>query len=241
MFNDVIGLIGGFGGYATLDFYRRILETFRGDTEREFPHIIIDNDFTMPSRTRCLLTGEGYKEIVNGIKKSMSLLIKGGASYIVLVCGTAHFFLEDVYKDIPEAKKRVLDIIDITGEYYSVEQDSPLFVMAAEGTLKQELYVKKLGRQGIKCVQPGADDYPEIRYLLECVKQNSITDETCERFIKLIDKYCAQNVLLGCTELPVIVNSHQMNGWSKSGKDLERYSFYDPLEYTLKRLVEILQ
>lgn len=235
--HDIIGLIGGFGGYATLDFYRRLLETFHGESERDFPHIIIDNDFTMPSRTRCLLTGEGYEEIVNGITKSMKLLIHGGANHIVLVCGTAHYFLDDVYKKIPEAKKYVLDIIDITGEYYAKTQKDPLFIMAAEGTLEKKIYPHKLKKNGIECFQPLPNDYPEIRFFVECVKQNEISEITYRRFSEFINKYKATKILLGCTELPVLVNSPQI----KEFVNFEKIHFYNPLEYVLKHLVATIK
>lgn len=41
MADKKLGLIGGFGGYAALDSFRRILEKFQIDTERSYPHIII--------------------------------------------------------------------------------------------------------------------------------------------------------------------------------------------------------
>lgn len=44
MYKETIGLIGGFGAYATLNFYRRILEEFATDSERNYPHIIMDNN-----------------------------------------------------------------------------------------------------------------------------------------------------------------------------------------------------
>lgn len=52
-----IGIIGGFGAYATLDFYGRLLDSFEVASERDYPNMIIDNVYSMPSRTRALLTG----------------------------------------------------------------------------------------------------------------------------------------------------------------------------------------
>ena len=55
--------------------------------------------------------------------KSMSFLIHGEqkADIIVLPCGTAHLFLPDVYKKIPEAAEKVLDIIDVSGNFSAVK------------------------------------------------------------------------------------------------------------------------
>ena len=60
MYKQTVGIIGGFGAYATLDFYDRFLTKFKSDCERDYPHIYMDNNYTMPSRTKALLYGDDY-------------------------------------------------------------------------------------------------------------------------------------------------------------------------------------
>ncbi len=86
MYKETIGLMGGFGGFATLDFFRRLLETFNTGRERDYPRIVMDNDFTMPSRTRALLYDEEIPLITEMMAQSMRNLISIGADKIVLVC-----------------------------------------------------------------------------------------------------------------------------------------------------------
>ena len=88
-----VGIIGGFGAYATLDFYGRLLDSFAVESERDYPNMIIDNVFSMPSRTRALLTGEGQTEIVETIANSMKKLLDYDVGRMVMICGTAHYFL----------------------------------------------------------------------------------------------------------------------------------------------------
>ena len=76
MYREKVGIIGGFGAYATLNFYKRLLEEFASESERNYPHIIMDNNFTMPSRTRALLYGEAYDEVVDGISDSIQLMLQ---------------------------------------------------------------------------------------------------------------------------------------------------------------------
>lgn len=115
MYHQKLGIIGGFGAYATLNFYKRILEVFAAENEREYPHIIMDNNFTMPSRTRALLYNESYDVVVREIAESIKKLLSFGADKLVLVCGTAHYFLEDVYKLVPQAESKIVDMIEILG------------------------------------------------------------------------------------------------------------------------------
>ena len=64
--NKVIGVVGGFGSYATLNFFEMILDSYPAEKEWQRPRIIIDNYCTLPSRVRCILYGEMAIEIING-------------------------------------------------------------------------------------------------------------------------------------------------------------------------------
>ena len=70
-----LGIIGGFGGFATLDFFGRLLSEFASETERSYPHIVMDNNFSMPSRTKALLTGAGQEEIVRALATNPCMLL----------------------------------------------------------------------------------------------------------------------------------------------------------------------
>lgn len=235
MYKDTIGLVGGFGGFATLDFFRRLLETFGTGCERDYPRIIMDNDFTMPSRTRALLYDEDIDVITEMIARSVKNLIISGADKIVLVCGTAHWFLDGVYQLIPEAREKIVDIIDVTGACLNAEQVRNCYVIAAEGTMKKKLYDKRFESFGISVSSPEERDWPRVREFLETVKQNRITDlarndfmefildRTDDRYLNREGKICA---LLGCTELPLLTNDLART----------RICFIDPLEYTLDHL-----
>ena len=63
-----------------------------------------------------MLYGEHYEEVVQGIAGFLRMLLAQGADKIILVCGTAHYFLEDVYKIIPQAQEKIIDIINVLGE-----------------------------------------------------------------------------------------------------------------------------
>lgn len=148
MYKEKLGIVGGFGAYATLDFYRRILEKFASETERDYPHIIMDNNFTMPSRTKALLYGEDYDEVVYRIAESLKWMLERDVERIVLVCGTAHYFLPVVYKEVPAAQERVVDMIDVVGEILEEQKIKRCLVIAAEGALSKRLYSERLYEWG---------------------------------------------------------------------------------------------
>ena len=223
-----VGIIGGFGAYATLDFYGRLLDSFAVESERDYPNMIIDNVFSMPSRTRALLTGEGQTEIVDSIANSMKKMLDYNVDCMVMVCGTAHYFLPYVYEKLPEAKDKVINILEATGKHLAANNIDKVLILAAEGTLKQKLYSRTLARYNIACVEPEEQYWEEIRYFIECVKQNKYDKGLKDRFLRCLDGYDVDNIILGCTEFPVLLKHIDM--------DKEIYNFYDPLTYAINEI-----
>ena len=137
-----VGIIGGFGAYATLDFYGRLLDSFAVESERDYPNMIIDNVFSMPSRTRALLTGEEQTEIVETIANSMKKMLDYDVDCMVMVCGTAHYFLPHVYEKLPEEKDKVINILEATGKHLAANNIDKVLILAAEGTLNRS-YIQR--------------------------------------------------------------------------------------------------
>ena len=221
-----VGIIGGFGAYATLDFYGRLLDSFAVESERDYPNMIIDNVFSMPSRTRALLTGEGQTEIVEIIANSMKKMLDYDVDCMVMVCGTAHYFLPYVYEKLPETKDKVINILEATGKHLAANNIDKVLILAAEGTLKQKLYSKSLAKYNIACIEPEEQYWEEIRYFIECVKQNKYDKELKNRFLHFLSRYDVGNIILGCTEFPVLLRHIYM--------DRKVYDFYDPLTYGIQ-------
>ena len=227
-----VGIIGGFGAYATLDFYGRLLDSFAVESERDYPNMIIDNVFSMPSRTRALLTGEGQTEIVETIANSMKKMLDYDVDCMVMICGTAHYFLPYVHEKLPEAKDKVINILEATGKHLAANNIDKVLILAAEGTLKQKLYSRTLARYIIACIELEEQYWKEIRYFIECVKQNKYDNELKDRFLRFLDGYDVDNVILGCTEFPVLLRHIDMGEGTSN--------FYDPLTYGIQEIHRII-
>ena len=232
MYRDTIGVLGGFGGYATLHFMERFLEVFASEKESNYTHIFFDNDFTMPSRTRALLYGERYEEIVREIAAGIRRFDESGVSYVILACGTAHVFLEDVYAVYPSARKLVMNIIDACGEELVDKKVRSAAVIAAEGTLKYKQYSKQWNGLDIEIEEPDESRYDEIRFFIEAVKQNNLNQGAADKFIRFLKGFKSRNIILGCTEFPQLVRFIHASGVD----GLREYTFYNPLESVLWKL-----
>lgn len=229
-----IGIVGGFGPFATLDFFQRFLIRFQSNCDRNYPRIVMDNNFKMPSRTKSLLDGSDRDVIVKAIAHSMELMLREEMEKIILVCGTAHCFLGDVFSLVPEAESHLLHIVDALGTDLKQARVGDAVVLAAEGALSQDLYGSRLNYFHVKCETPGKGYYSILRYFIESVKQNRLDKGVLKEFVEFLKNFSSHNVILGCTEFPIIVD--RILHYPTLAESIQQYRFWDPLESVLNLL-----
>ncbi len=232
MFSDVIGIVGGMGSYATLSFFVRVMAAFPGEKEWDRPRILIDNRCTMPSRVRAILYGEKVAELEEQLADSVRNLIRAGATKIVLACNTSHHFVPRICQLVPEAKNRIVSIIDATARVIaSYPGEKTVNLLASEGTIDIGIFHKALEPQGCRVLTPTGEEFGLQRVVIESVKQRRITDYEVGLFTDLIRSAPSRMVILGCTEFPVI---YPYVDQRKLGDKI----VIDPLQCVIDRLVK---
>lgn len=230
MYKDIIGILGGMGSFATLDIFRRILFAFPAQKEWDRPRIIIDNNCTMPSRVLAITEKKNYHELLAQMSSSIDNLLKSGATKIFLACNTSHYFLPELLTLIPQAKEKIISLIDCCTEDVLQNKASDVYVLASEATISTGLFQKKLVEKAVKVYTPQGNSYFKQREIIEMVKQNNITKDTKKMFFDIILEGKSQSVILGCTEFSILGNQFQ--------KDLQKMDLriYDPIESVINKL-----
>lgn len=223
-----IGIVGGMGSYATLDYFKRILDAFPAEKEWERPRIIIDNYCTMPSRVRAILYDEQKEELIDSLTTSIKNLINSGATKIILACNTSHVFLPFIYDKFPTSKSYIINIID---ECFKKALNSKhidnMLLLASEGTIDSGVYQNNFNKYGYNLITPQKKDIEQLRIFIEYVKQNQLDNDKINEFIKYINQFEQESIILGCTELPVIYSLCK----NKINKEI-----IDPLECSISIL-----
>ena len=109
---SAVGIVGGMGSYATVDFFKRIVDAFPAAKEWNRPRILIDNYCTMPSRVRAILYGERRSELVDDLSSSVKNMLHAGAERIIFACNTSHVFIPKVISCVPECDGKIIHIIE---------------------------------------------------------------------------------------------------------------------------------
>lgn len=231
-----IGIVGGMGSYATLNFFDRYLAMFPADKEWDRPRIVIDNRCTMPSRVRAILYNEKWDEVVGELTSSIQHLMSTGCDRIILACNTSHVFLDDVYKRIPEAEGKVVHIIDTLCKQLSSDKHAATeeySLISTEGTILSGIYQRYFNKYDLKIIIPGEEEFSQLRFFIEAVKTNTYNDKILADFARFLKSQPSNNVILGCTEFPVIYD-HLKKQLGVSA--LFGVNAFDPLEASLKKL-----
>jgi len=224
--NFTIGVLGGMGTYATIHLFEQYAEEFKAEKEWERPRIIIDNRCTMPSRVRAFLYNENVELLVSEMADSMKHLIESGCTRIILACNTSHLFLPKIYKVVPEAEDKVINIIYNCVDRIKNDDVKEVYLLASEGTIDSNIYQMALSEAGINCIVPDKSEYSLLRECIEAVKQNKYSEDVKKVFVELINRY--DSCILGCTELPIL--------YSKYLDCVDCKNVYDPLLNAVKIL-----
>ena len=151
----MIGILGGMGTQAGLDFCNKLAILYRGKIDQEYPLFLLYNKANIPGRPESIGVQTGslsnklvnkkskkkYLMVLKSLLKGCQLLKKSKSKFIVIPCNTAHYWYDDLKKKIK------LPIINMPKEVYNhtlkkCKQNSTIGLLATEGTLRTGIYNK---------------------------------------------------------------------------------------------------
>lgn len=198
MDRTTIGVLGGIGAESSAEFYKRLVSKLQKKhfikSNVDFPHIII-NSIPAPE----LFLGDPDLSLY---KKGIEDLNKFGADFIVIVCNTAHVFLEELQKQV---KTPIIDLKKEVKEFLEKRNIKTVTVFGTHSTIKTKLFDFK----NIKNKDPS----PEDMGLLDKIIFNYVIGKNKQKQIdglnKLLLKYKrkSQAILIACTELSSITKN----------------------------------
>jgi aspartate racemase len=204
-----IGVIGGMGPQATVDFFQKILDNTRVERDQDHIHVIIDNNPQIPDRTAFLL-GKGESPLKSLVNSAVKLQLMG-ADLLAMPCNTAHYFYDEIVKfvDIP-----FINMIDevaasIRAKNLGVNR---VGLLATKGVYSMGIYSRYLQKYGIEAVIPPEDGIETVSKTIYTIKKNlNLVDPAgINEIIENMRKEGIDTIILGCTELPLIVDKYPM-------------------------------
>jgi aspartate racemase len=201
-----IGLIGGMSWESTALYYEvinREVARLRGGL-RSAPMCIASLDFHEIAERQKAGDWAGMSKILGDAALQLQ---NAGADCILIGTNTMH-------KIAPEVQARIdvplLHIADITAKAILAAGLSKVGLTGTRFTMEEAFYKERLAEHGIECVIPTQEERDDIhRIIFSELCQGVIDAGSKQRFLQCmasLEQRGAQGVILGCTELPLLVD-----------------------------------
>lgn len=203
-----IGLVGGMSWVSTVDYYRLINQ---GVNDR-----IGGLNFA-----ECIIYSLNFGDIqIVNWNNSFELLYRAclslknsGAECIVLCANTAHQFIEQL-----EAKIELpfINIVSETARIIEGKRLTKVGLLGTKYTMEMDFFKDGLMQKGIECIIPKSESTREFIQLTlrDELGKGICKSKTKEAYLSIINELMkdgAQGIVLGCTELPLIVSQQDVS------------------------------
>lgn len=202
MSNTTIGIIGGMGPRATVEFEQRLVAQFQA-TDQDIPTILAINDGSIPDRTKFLL-GRGASPAPK-LRSHAQTLQDLGASVLCMPCNTAH--AEAILGQfVSELAVPLLDMPALTLQAAVERGAQTALVLCTAGTKASGVFDART-KGTIMCIYPDSPSQYFIGQVIKTVKSgNSLSRLQKRRFRNLVVNSSCDVVILACTELSLLQN-----------------------------------
>ncbi|WP_447928978.1 MULTISPECIES: aspartate/glutamate racemase family protein [unclassified Vreelandella] len=208
-----IGLVGGLGWVSTLEYYKHInVLTHQECGGHKSAHLLIEsldeglfleNQSSDPTEKLC------EKMILDAVE----VLVSGGAEVVALCANGLHRFMCSIKA---RYDVELVDIRDATAKSIQKMGLDRVGLMGVQKTMETEFYKGALQNFGIEAIVPeqASRNYVHQKIVSELVL-NDFSEATRHGFLSVIEELIAQEaqgVILGCTEIPLLITDSEHKG-----------------------------
>jgi aspartate racemase len=202
----VIGLVGGMSWNSTLEYYRIINESFarRLGGLHSARLVLYSLDFDEIQRAQ----HEGrWDDITHVLVDAGNVVKRAGADFLVVCTNTMHKVTDEVEEKVGLS---VLHIVDVTGDAIRERGLHRIGLLGTRFVMTEPFYQERLrNRFAIEVFVPGEGDIDTIHQIIYnelCEgKIKASSRRVCADIINSLVDEGAEGIVLGCTELPLLI------------------------------------
>ncbi|WP_226669626.1 aspartate/glutamate racemase family protein [Metabacillus litoralis] len=213
-----LGIVGGMGPESTVDYYQTIISKYQKmiGSKEELPEFFI-NSINMYKMFNLLTIGQ-TQELINYLVDAVEKLESVGADFVIMAANTPHIVFDEVQKIVR------VPMISIVEETFLKTQELGLDKIGLIGTkftMENNFFKKPFTSNKKEIIVPSLSEQDYIhRKIVEELENGIVNYETKKAFLNIINGMInrdnIEGVILGCTELPILINSddltiHQLN------------------------------
>lgn len=200
-----IGIVGGLGPEATVDYYKEIINAYKENGELNYPEIILIS--VNMSNFLALMDYKKFDEATTYLVDRIKRLHYAGADFAAITANTPHQVFDQVQAKSPIP---LISIIEVTCDEAQKKGFKRCGLLGTAFTMNATFYSDVFRKRGIEVIMPCDDDKQIIHQkLFTEIELGIFRDDTRQILIEIIERMVKTNqidsLILGCTELPLIL------------------------------------
>lgn len=201
-----IGLIGGLSWVSTAEYYRRLNQIMQ---ERlggvHSAHLVLES-VNRQAYVDAVIKRQDEPAACQQILDAAQGIERAGASFIVVCCNDVHRFVPEIE---PSIGIPFLHIAEATSQAVKAAGLRTVALLGVRKTMEGDFYPRIFDSHGIKTIVPNEAEKTYIHDTIYSELVNDIfTDETRQGYVRIIQDLAsrgAEGVVLGCTEIPLLL------------------------------------
>lgn len=198
-----IGILGGMGPRATVQFEQMLIDRFEG-TDQTIAPIISINDGSIPDRSTFLM-GAGA-DPVPALQRNLDKLTAVGAEVIAIPCNSAS--MPRIFNRLTTTAE-LLSLPHLVVNHIQVKGFKKVCLLATAGTTQSHFYQKLCREVGSRCITLPLSTQAIVSSLIMAIKEGRVDEalvmaRSIQRQIEVLN---CDGVILGCTELSLVANN----------------------------------
>lgn len=197
-----IGILGGISAASTSAYYDRIIERYYEiRQDYYYPEIVIFSlNFQRFTDFEDSGDRDGYvAEIMTGV----TALEGAGVDFILMAANSPHAVFGEVES---RAVVPMLSIVEVTAEAAEERGLTNLLLLGIKFTMQSSFYQKACESRGISVIVPSSEDQDRVNAIIfDELARSILREESRRTLLSIVRRYPVDGVILGCTELPLIL------------------------------------
>jgi aspartate racemase len=206
-----LGIVGGLGPEATLDYYRmlnRLYEEQNG--EHVYPELLLYS-VNLSKLMRAFQKGS-TGEAADYLVKAIESLARAGADFAIIASNTPHALFPEVQERSPI---HLISIVEETMREAARLDLKRVGLLGTRYTMTHDFYQVVFSKSGIELVVPDRDEIEYIHdRIMSELERGAINSGTRKKILEIVKRMKEEQdiggVILGCTELPLMFPQNEL-------------------------------
>ncbi len=167
----IIGIIGGAGPEACIDFQTKLLQsmqtkiTILGD--KNHPRVIVDNNTSFINRDHQFFSKNNGDELQYQILESLKLLESAKVSVAAIICNSAHIYFEQIQKS---TSIELINILHIVGQHLQNNKIKKVGLLCTLAMYNSNIYKELLKEYGVVVAIPSRRNQIRLSQVIYLIK-----------------------------------------------------------------------